>query len=83
MYIWFIKYICIVLSTKTFLSMGNQQHRSIKLQSKYVSLAYRQTKQVPELRISGLWLDQCGFHAGDMVDIAIVDGELLIKAKLQ
>lgn len=63
--------------------MGNQQHRSIKLQSKYVSLAYRQTKQVPELRLSGLWLDQCGFHAGDKVDVAIVNGELRIKLKGQ
>ncbi|KIO75688.1 hypothetical protein TH53_19230 [Pedobacter lusitanus] len=61
--------------------MENQQHRSIKLQTKYVPLAYHQSRQVPELRISGVWLDQCGFHAGDMVDIAIVEGELLIKVK--
>lgn len=63
--------------------MDMKINRSIRLQSKYVPLAYRQHKEVPELRISGLWLDQCGFHAGDMVDIAIVNGELLIKVKAQ
>ncbi|MBB6272984.1 hypothetical protein HDF26_003444 [Pedobacter cryoconitis] len=62
--------------------MEYQQHREIMLQRKYRALTYSH-KWVPELRISGLWLYQCGFHAGDKVDVAIVNGELRIKLKGQ
>ncbi|WP_158800269.1 SymE family type I addiction module toxin [Pedobacter sp. L105] len=34
---------------------------------------------VPELRLSGLWLEQQGFHPGDLAEVTICDGTLVIK----
>lgn len=61
--------------------MENEQHRSIMLQRKHRKLTYSQ-KWVPELRISGIWLENQGFHAGKLVEITSVQGALIIKAKV-
>ena len=51
------------------------------LQRKYRALTYSQ-KWVPELRISGIWLEKQGFHPGQLVEITSIHGELRIKAKV-
>lgn len=42
--------------------------KKVKLQPKYRQLAYR-VKIVPELKISGVWLEALGFEAGQMVSV--------------
>ncbi|WP_342330260.1 SymE family type I addiction module toxin [Pedobacter sp. FW305-3-2-15-E-R2A2] len=60
--------------------MNRQISKSVKLQPKYRALSLGRTKIVPELRISGVWLESQGFHPGDMVDIQVHNGMLVIKA---
>lgn len=52
--------------------------RKLKIQEKYVDLMYR-TKKVPQLILSGLWLEDYGFNKGEMVEIAMSEGMLIIK----
>ena len=38
-------------------------------------------QRVPELRISGIWLDNLGFDIGRTVEITSSEGEMVMKAK--
>lgn len=60
--------------------MAEQQIRNAKLQQKYRSLSYGE-RTVPELRLSGLWLEEQGFRAGVSVDIKVSRGKLIITPK--
>lgn len=40
---------------------------------------YRNGKNVPMLRVSGLWLEKLGFKIGDFVRIKCEDGQLIIS----
>lgn len=59
--------------------MSDQHIREIKLQPKFRALAFGQ-KIVPELKISGVWLLENGFKAGERVEITISEKQLIIKA---
>lgn len=50
------------------------------MQQKYRSLSYGE-RTVPELRLSGLWLEEQGFRAGVSVDIKVSRGKLIITPK--
>jgi toxic protein SymE len=52
--------------------------RKVKLQLKYRQLAHR-VKIVPELKISGVWLEEIGFKAGQRVNIIARSQKLIIK----
>jgi toxic protein SymE len=52
-------------------TMEKQQTKTIKLQSKWRTLAWGNQKIVPELRINGKWLEKLGFKAGEQVQITI------------
>jgi hypothetical protein len=52
--------------------------KRVKLQPKYRQLAYS-TKIVPELKISGVWLEKLGFEAGQTVSITTRNQKLIIK----
>ena len=54
------------------------QNRQLKLQPKYRQLVFGQ-KIVPELKLSGLWLEQQGFYAGQLVEVEVRHGELVIR----
>jgi toxic protein SymE len=58
--------------------MAKPTTKKIKLQPKYRILAYTQ-KIVPELKVSGVWLEQNGFKAGETVSITIEENQLTIK----
>ena len=60
--------------------MNRRANKSVKLQPKSRAMMLGRQKVVPELRISGAWLDALGFHAGEMVDISIYNRVLVIKA---
>ncbi len=62
--------------------MNSKISKEVKLQPKFRSLASGQ-KIVPELKISGTWLEQQGFHAGQLVEITVQEQELVIKPKAQ
>lgn len=62
--------------------MSNPPIKEVKLQPKFRSLAFGQ-KIVPELKISGVWLEEQGFYAGQLVEITIQNQELIIKPKAQ
>jgi hypothetical protein len=52
--------------------------KTIKLQPKLRQLA-NSTKIVPELKISGVWLEKIGFKAGATVDITAREKQLIIE----
>ena len=62
--------------------MSDQHIKSVKLQPKFRALA-RSQKIVPELKISGVWLEEQGFYAGQLVEITIQNKELTIKPKYE
>lgn len=37
-------------------------------------------REVPLLRIGGLWMEKVGFKVGDPIEIKVVDGSLVIKS---
>ena len=52
--------------------------RKVKLQPKLRQLAYSE-KVVPELKISGIWLEKIGFKAGETVNITVREKQLIIE----
>jgi hypothetical protein len=52
--------------------------RKIKLQPRYRQKG-RKIKIVPELTLSGIWLEEMGFKAGQMVSVTCGNQELIIK----
>lgn len=58
--------------------MAKISTKQIKLQPKYRELSGRQ-KIVPWLNISGVWLEELGFKAGDMVRIVTRERLLVIE----
>jgi toxic protein SymE len=57
--------------------MTKHKAKQVKLQPKYRSLTYGQ-KTVPELKLSGVWLEKLGFRPGEKVNIAIKENQLII-----
>jgi toxic protein SymE len=53
--------------------------KKVKLQPKHRQLSWGNQKIVPWLTISGVWLEQHGFKAGQMVSITIEQNQLIIK----
>ncbi|MFC3197323.1 SymE family type I addiction module toxin [Parapedobacter deserti] len=53
------------------------QKRKTTLQKRY---RYGDGKVVPELRLSGVWLEEIGFTGGKKVDVRISRGKLVITA---
>jgi hypothetical protein len=60
--------------------MEKKQTKQVKLQPKHRSLAYSQ-RIVPELKVSGIWLEAAGFRVGEKVNIAIKENQLIITIK--
>ena len=54
------------------------KHKQVKLQPRYRALT-RGRKMVPELKISGLWLEAMGFKAGETVMITVEEELLVIQ----
>lgn len=54
--------------------------RKLKVYSKYRRLlnSYR-VREVPELRLCGVWLEQSGFKIGKQVQVIIKDQEIILK----
>jgi toxic protein SymE len=59
--------------------MAEKTTKKVKLQPKYRALAWGNQKIVPWLTVSGVWLEQHGFKAGQMVSITIEENQLIIK----
>jgi hypothetical protein len=59
--------------------MAKKEQKQVKLQPKYRELTYGQ-KIVPELKVSGVWLEAAGFRAGEKVNITISNQQLIITA---
>lgn len=54
--------------------------RKLKVYPKYRPLASSYSSRiVPELRLSGVWLERSGFRIGEQVEIIIRDQEIVIK----
>lgn len=61
--------------------MTGKNTKKVKLQPKVRQLTYCQ-KVVPELKLSGVWLEAFGFKAGDQVKITAASGQLIIEAEI-
>ncbi len=54
--------------------------RKLKIQPKYRPLATSYNARiVPELRLSGVWLEELGFKVGEQVLLVVSDQEIIIK----
>ena len=60
--------------------MAGKTIKQIKLQPKHRALSWGSYKIVPWLSISGVWLEQNGFKAGDTVTITVEQNQLIIKS---
>lgn len=58
--------------------MADKKHKQIKLQPKHREQSGGQ-KIVPWLNVSGVWLEELGFKAGDMVSITTREKLLIIE----
>ncbi|MBS9463277.1 SymE family type I addiction module toxin [Flagellimonas sp. 389] len=54
--------------------MAKKDNRSLKIHS-----YQRDNKQVPELRLIGVWMEQLGFNIGERVQITTRDRLLIIE----
>lgn len=54
--------------------MAKQDSRSLKIHK-----SHRDNKQVPELRLIGVWMEQLGFNIGERVQITTRDRLLIIE----
>ncbi|TKC54872.1 type I toxin-antitoxin system SymE family toxin [Pedobacter hiemivivus] len=62
--------------------MRSKNNRQLKLQPKFQALTFGQ-KVVPELKLCGLWLKEQGFCVGQMVEVVVRYGELVIRPVAQ
>ena len=46
-----------------------------------VCYRYRNERQVPDLRLGGLWLERAGFDLGQRYQVTVRDGQLTIHAE--
>ena len=53
--------------------------KQIKLKRKYSPRSYNRYREVPELSISGIWLEQAGFAIGSIVEIEISENQLIMR----
>lgn len=56
--------------------MGAKNVRSVKLCGRHDG-----RQRVPELRISGIWMDKLGFDIGRTIEITASEGKLIMVAK--
>lgn len=63
--------------------MAEKTTKTIKVQPKHRQLSFGNYKIVPWLTISGVWLEQNGFKAGDTVIITVEQNQLTIKTNEQ
>ena len=55
--------------------------RTIKLQPHYVSRKWsRNSKVVPKLTLSGIWLESAGFLPKEIIYVKVESGQLIITA---
>ncbi len=59
---------------------GSTGQRRIKVQEKHISRAYQQYSVFPEIRLSGKWLQDSGFTAGQTVTILHEKNRIVIMA---
>ena len=57
--------------------MASKHTKKVTLQPKHMRLAWGY-RSVPELRVSGVWLEASGFTAGRAVSIEVSKGRLVI-----
>ena len=53
--------------------------RYLKLGVKGHPRSDRRYKSLPWLNVSGVWLEEAGFHIGDRLQISVAQGQLVIK----
>lgn len=58
--------------------MSTKSNRQLKVYQQYRSLSSG-TRIVPELRLTGVWIEQLGFKIGETVNITMRDRLLIIE----
>ncbi len=59
--------------------MTKQHTRQLKIHGLLRRNKYRKNTEVPQLRLSGVWMEQLGFKVGDRVSITTRDRLLIIE----
>lgn len=68
------------LNTRSFF-MASKDTKALKIQPRYRKGAYS-SKIIPELKLSGVWLEAVGFKAGQTVTILVEQNQLTIKTNV-
>ena len=63
------------------MAVSKQKEKEVKLQGKHRQGAYG-SKIIPELKLSGVWLEAVGFKAGETVTILVEQNQLTIKTNV-
>jgi hypothetical protein len=72
-------YIWLQINENMYCKIFNmEQERKMTIQPRMIPRALGR-KEIPELRLSGLWLEAVGFKAGSKVVIEVRENELIIK----
>ena len=77
-----MQYICTVLGTKNIFHMqSNKAIRKGKIYGRHRKMpAHRNGgRDVAWLTVAGIWLEQAGFNVGDVIEIEVAAGQLVIK----
>ena len=59
---------------------GAKKNQVVRIRRATVCARFRDNKRVPEVRISGLWLEGTGFEIGRKVEILVEAGQLTLRA---
>lgn len=59
--------------------MKKEENRNLKV---YELCGYNY-KPMPQIRLQGQWLKECGFDIGDFINIQCKPGQLIISKKLE
>ena len=62
--------------------MGKEKKRRLKVGSKYRKLQYSRTLY-PEIRLTGLWVQEADIRIGDVVEVECYDDHIRIKKQSQ
>jgi hypothetical protein len=61
------------------MSKNKQNHRELKVYTKYYQPFYKKQEIVPEIRLKGVWLSKWGYNCGDLVKITRLENSIIIQ----
>ena len=64
--------------SKLKLHKMKKQERKLKVGYKFQNRAFHQMVMMPEIKLTGKWLKECGFNEGQRVNVIVKNKKLVI-----